>query len=245
MIKGENYDFSLMEWVNGGTLDERLLELQGPVPLPEALCNFKKLVQTIQYLHSELGIAHCDLKPSNILFTQKGMLKIGDFGSAVDVKDRWGWSLDRVQLTPIWSPPSEELCGAKTPEDLFAIDVYSCGKILLVMLLGYTGFEKWIKTVGETTPTVDDLIGLDVTFRNCVKEMIHPDPYQRFKLSEVVELDWFKAIPVCALGTGIKHRHTSELRDTSFDFEVIKPKVPPRPSKKVPHQAHQRFHSSG
>ena len=47
----------------------------------ERACCFKQMVRGLTYLHS-LGVAHCDLKPENLLWTARGQLKIADFGSA-------------------------------------------------------------------------------------------------------------------------------------------------------------------
>lgn len=44
------------------------------------------LVKALLYLHSS-GIVYSDLKPSNILFTEYGLLKLCDFGLATKVID--------------------------------------------------------------------------------------------------------------------------------------------------------------
>jgi serine/threonine protein kinase len=39
---------------------------------------FKQLVNVVEYIHN-MGVAHCDLRPGNILFTQQGILEITKF----------------------------------------------------------------------------------------------------------------------------------------------------------------------
>jgi protein-serine/threonine kinase len=45
----------------------------------DKLCFAKQLLQGVAYLH-ESGVAHCDIKLENILLSEKGHIKIADFG---------------------------------------------------------------------------------------------------------------------------------------------------------------------
>ncbi|KAK1143637.1 hypothetical protein N8T08_006247 [Aspergillus melleus] len=46
-----------------------------------ANCFFKQIIRAVAFLH-EKGIAHCELKPENVLLTPSGAVKLADFGSA-------------------------------------------------------------------------------------------------------------------------------------------------------------------
>ena len=44
-------------------------------------------VKAVEYLHS-CGVVHCDLKPTNLLMTADGTLKIADFDISLDTTQR-------------------------------------------------------------------------------------------------------------------------------------------------------------
>ena len=71
--------FLIEEYLAGGTLVDRLA--RGPLPITDALGLGVTLAGVVGHLH-ESGIIHCDIKSSNIGFSQSGVLKLLDFGIA-------------------------------------------------------------------------------------------------------------------------------------------------------------------
>lgn len=75
----DNY-YIVMEYVPGQTLKE-LIHKRGALHFVEAVDIMKQVVSATAKAHS-MGIIHRDLKPQNIMVTDSGAVKIGDFGIA-------------------------------------------------------------------------------------------------------------------------------------------------------------------
>src|SRR5215470_14649537 len=71
-------DFLVMEFLEGGTLADRLRD--GVIPLPEIYKIGIAVAEALAFAHRH-GIIHRDLKPGNIMLTQSGA-KLMDFGLA-------------------------------------------------------------------------------------------------------------------------------------------------------------------
>ena len=72
--------YIVMEYVPGQTLKE-LIHKRGALHFVEAVDIMKQVVSATAKAHS-MGIVHRDLKPQNIMVTDSGVVKIGDFGIA-------------------------------------------------------------------------------------------------------------------------------------------------------------------
>jgi len=99
--------------------------MQSPFSESQVKCIMKQVFRGLRYLHSTF-IVHRDLKVSNLLMTDKGCVKIADFGLA-----RW-YGLPLLPMTPkvvtLWYRAPELLLNAKTQTT--AIDMWSAGCIL-------------------------------------------------------------------------------------------------------------------
>lgn len=74
--------FMVMEYVEGINLQDLMRLRQGPMPWPEAAECIRQAAHGLQHAH-ENGMIHRDIKPTNLLITKDGHLKILDFGLAL------------------------------------------------------------------------------------------------------------------------------------------------------------------
>jgi eukaryotic-like serine/threonine-protein kinase len=128
--------YLVTEYVRGAAL--RSLIDAGPLPTAQALDIGCQLCEAVAYLHAH-GIAHRDLKPENIIVTAEGVVKLLDFGIALDrAARRLTWTrLSTTMGTPDYLAP-EQVGGRRGDE---RCDVYAAGVILYEMLTGQLPFS--------------------------------------------------------------------------------------------------------
>ncbi|HSZ82814.1 MAG TPA: serine/threonine-protein kinase [Polyangia bacterium] len=114
-----------MEHVAGGTLRAHLAARAGaPLTSEELAATATSLLDTLAYVHAR-GIAHGDLKPSNLLLRAPGDLVLADFGAA-ELRDDAADAGDGPAGTPQYLSP-ERLRGARPSP---ASDLYAAGALL-------------------------------------------------------------------------------------------------------------------
>lgn len=132
--EGTNW-YLVMEFVEGETLARRLQRSPGGrLPLPDVFPIIRQLCDVLEYLHSrKMPVIFRDLKPSNIMLTPEGQVKLIDFGIARFFKP--GQRQDTVNLgTPGYAAPEQYGgLGQSDPRT----DVYSLGVLLHQMVTGY------------------------------------------------------------------------------------------------------------
>ncbi|MFZ1888863.1 MAG: serine/threonine-protein kinase [Candidatus Binataceae bacterium] len=79
----ENRHYLVMEYIEGQTLEDRLRENDGKLPEGEVIDIALQICDTLAYLHSlSPPVIYRDLKPSNVMLTANGQVKLIDFGIA-------------------------------------------------------------------------------------------------------------------------------------------------------------------
>ena len=126
--------FMALEWLPGGTLEDRLAH--GPLPLDETHRVAAGMAAGLAHLHSR-GLVHRDLKPANVLFDEEGRTKLGDFGLARSTAGAGTLTEAGTVLgTAAYISPEQAAGEPAVP----ASDVYSFGVILFRMLTGALPF---------------------------------------------------------------------------------------------------------
>jgi len=78
--KQDNVFFIVMELVSGETL-EAIIAREGALDVPLALDYTCQICNAVDYAHRQ-GVLHRDLRPSNVLVSDNGLVKVADFGSS-------------------------------------------------------------------------------------------------------------------------------------------------------------------
>jgi serine/threonine protein kinase len=130
----DNITYIVMEYVDGGTLKDRLRER--PLTVPEAVDFVIQAAEGLGSAHSH-GIIHRDVKPANMLLRRDGHLLLSDFGIAKILEGTV--NLTRVGTgigTPQYMSPEQ---GTGQPVDRRS-DIYSLGIVLYHALAGNVPF---------------------------------------------------------------------------------------------------------
>jgi len=135
VITAEKQDgvfFIVMEYVPGDTL-ETIIVNRGALELALALDYTCQIANAVDHAHRQ-GVVHRDLRPANVFVTDRGLLKVGDFGTSRFLE------IAAHGTTVIGSPPymaPEQFDG----RSVFASDLYSLGVTMYQMLTGFLPYE--------------------------------------------------------------------------------------------------------
>ena len=149
-LDGQPVDFIAMEFIAGRTLD-KLIGKQG-MPVKDALAIATQIAGALAAAHSA-GIVHRDVKPTNVMVTDEGHVKLLDFGLA---------KLDEMPETPDAFAPTQTMAmddllseegmiigtiAYMSPEQAESkkvdgrSDIFSFGSVLYEMITGRRAFS--------------------------------------------------------------------------------------------------------
>ena len=155
----EGSSFIAMEYVEGETITRRLE--RGPIAIKDVIEIARQVADALEEAH-ELGIVHRDIKSSNLMVTERGLVKVLDFGLAKMIEPQ-GDGSDESQPTvmlgqqtslgvvvgTVWYMSPEQALGKDVDS---RSDIFSLGVVIYEMLTGRLPFE------GETSTAVVDRI---------------------------------------------------------------------------------------
>ncbi len=129
----DNVTYIVMEYVDGGTLKDRL---KRALPVVEAVDYMIQASEGLNCAHNN-GIVHRDVKPANMLLRKDGYLLLSDFGIAKILEGTT--NLTRVGTgigTPQYMSPEQGTGGSVDRRS----DIYSLGIVLFHCLTGRVPF---------------------------------------------------------------------------------------------------------
>lgn len=178
----EDPPYIVMELVKGTLLKDIIAG--GPVPVADAVRYVDGILEALDYSH-RAGVIHRDIKPGNVMVTDKGQVKVMDFGIARAVSDSSSTVAETTQIIGTAAYFSPEQAKGE-PVDARA-DLYSTGVVLYELLTGRQPFRGEspvavaYQHVSETpvppTEVNDESPG---ALDPIVLRALAKDPYQRF-----------------------------------------------------------------
>lgn len=194
-----------MEYAEAGDLFDKI-EADVGVRQDIAQVYFVQLVSGVSFMHSK-GVAHRDLKPENILLSEDGSLKLADFGMATMFEYKGQRKLSSTLCgSPPYIAPEILACGrgdrkpssgAKYSPDL--VDLWSCGVILFVLLVGNTPwdepsqssweFQEYVRNNGRSCDALWERVPSEAL--SLLRGMMSIDPEKRFSFAQIRQHPWY------------------------------------------------------
>ena len=127
--------YLVMEYVPGRTLDEHA-NTRNLLPLVKVVEIIFKCIRALEYAFQH-GIIHRDIKPGNVLLSEDGETKVGDFGASFQAR------LDEktTQLKGIGSPAYMSPEQLRLEKLTHQTDIYSLGITMFRLLTGRLPYE--------------------------------------------------------------------------------------------------------
>eukprot|EP01147_Barroeca_monosierra_P003685 gene3685-6237_t len=194
MIDSPNFLYIILEFAKGGELFDRIVEKDG-FSEPEAKFFFLQLLDAVSYLH-EQGVAHRDLKPENILLASTdndSLVKVTDFGLAKLVGPQ---SFMKTMCgTPSYQAPEVLNTSLHRQEGYGqAVDMWSLGVILYILLVGYPPFSDTLpiplsQQIIEGRYEMPDEYWKTISeqAKDIVRKLLSVDPSNRLTVQQALE----------------------------------------------------------
>lgn len=190
-----------MELATGDLFDK----IEADVGVSEDVAHFyfTQLISAVGYMHSK-SVAHRDIKPENILL-HDGNLKLADFGMAVLFAHKGQRKPCQTVCgsPPYMAPevvPKDGFTGRKTaPYEGDVADIWSCGIVLFVLLVGNTPWDEPTMQSEEFKDYIDSGCSpsdelwakIPLQAKSLLRGILRPDPNHRMSLEEVRRHPWF------------------------------------------------------
>uniref|UniRef100_A0A1I8GC06 calcium/calmodulin-dependent protein kinase n=1 Tax=Macrostomum lignano TaxID=282301 RepID=A0A1I8GC06_9PLAT len=217
-IQDEGFHYLVFDLVTGGELFEDIVAREFYSEADASNC-MQQILESVNYCHQH-NIVHRDLKPENLLLSSKtkgAAVKLADFGLAIelqpDLANDWFENLllaskakgAAVKLADFGLAIEALLAhpGYLSPEVLRkdpygkAVDVWACGVILYILLVGYPPFwdEEQAKLYAQIKAGAFDYPSpewdtVTAEAKNLINQMLNTNPAKRITAAEALKHPW-------------------------------------------------------
>lgn len=179
--------YLVMDFVEGQDLQEKLDQLNGPLPESQVLTWMDQILEALDYLHHQNPpVIHRDIKPGNIRITPQGIAMLVDFGIAKVYDPAYRTTLGARAVTPGFAPFEQY---GQRPTDA-RTDLYALGATMYTLLTGQVPPESIDRVAGTALPPPRSLNptispGTELTILKAMEIM----PEQRYPSAQVLRKD--------------------------------------------------------
>ncbi len=188
--------YLVMEYVEGHTLKD-LISKNGALPVRTAIGITCQILDALSAAHAH-GIIHRDVKPQNVIVTDKGRVKLADFGIAREAKASTVTFSGQKVLGSVHYISPEQAKGTMTTEQS---DLYSVGVCLYEMLTGKVPFDSdstvtiaLMHLQDDPVPPIDLVPDLPAALNDIVLKSLQKDPENRYQTARAMRSDLVRSL---------------------------------------------------
>lgn len=164
VVEEKNDIYVVMDYIEGSNL-AGLLQKEGTIQQEKVLKWAKELCSVFAYLHGQKPpIIYRDMKPSNIIITRNGDVKLIDFGSAREYKEQ---NEEDTHCLGTRGYAAPEQFGGKGQSDV-RTDIYSLGITLYQLLTGERPWENYGELLLDGRRKCKLTDGWEYIIRKCI-----------------------------------------------------------------------------
>ena len=207
--------YIVLEYVEGKTLKDLILESPGGhLSVQQSIGICSQILDALYYAHAH-GIIHRDVKPQNVIVTNRGRAKLADFGIAREVTASTVTFAGKNVIGSVHYISPEQAKGLPATEES---DIYSVGISLYEMLTGTVPF------IGDTTvatalmhlsakpePPRELNPNIPPALNDIVLRAIEKDPDMRYSSAKLMRSDLIRSLSH-PNGTFARDRESKEFR---------------------------------
>ncbi len=179
----------VLEFVENGSLSD-IIKRFGTFSEPLAVMYISQVLSGLDYLHTQ-GVIHRDIKAANILTTKNGLVKLADFGVALDAGEQDGE--DGIVGTPYWMAPEIiEMAGPTSK-----CDIWSVGCVVIELITSEPPYYD-LAPMAALFRIVQDVdgpkipSGVSPVLRDFLRQCFHKQPNFRKAARELLVHPWLR-----------------------------------------------------
>jgi len=187
--------YMIMEFLEGKSL-AKLLQIKSPFSVDLVISIGIQITNALSYIH-ERNILHRDIKPGNIMLSEKGIAKLTDFGLAKLTDTKYSLTQTGSLFGSLVYIPPEQALGSKNLDN--RADIYSLGVTLYELVTGVSPFHDEtiaivIKKILEENPAAPSSIvkSIPKELDEIILKAIRKSPDERYSSISEMEAELIK-----------------------------------------------------
>ena len=178
----------ILEYCSSGSAIDLMLSMDRTFSEVEVATMMEMILKGLILMHSE-NLIHRDIKGANILISEEGYAKLGDFGvGAVLSEEKYRIS---KKGSPYWMSPQV----ASSVKYDFKTDIWSLGITCVELLEGEPPFsdlkpKNVMEKISKHPPSAEEIIDLNEhtsEFKSFVEHCLEIDPKKRYSAKELLK----------------------------------------------------------